>query len=154
MLTPVDAHVPSWSALLNEPGLLRHAAVACFIAAADVIPGHWRPVDPIVARDWDGMWALTVHGHGAEHESRRWVEVLAAEGPAAVAADLVAVVARVRDRVERQMTTRRWEGDPADPTDEGARVSDTDVELLREGAAELDAWMATLHGASSGSATS
>ena len=143
-LSPVEEHEATWGRLLRQPGLNRHAAIACFAAAGVDTVGSWRPVDPVVADDWEGLWAVVVHGHEAEGSFTRWFDVLVADGAAAAAADIVGVVRTVRQRIAQETATETWVPDPADGEDVATPVSANDRHLLAEGATRLDAWLPTL----------
>ena len=143
-LSPVEAHEAVWGRLLRQPGFNRHAALACFASAGASTPGSWRPSDATVRDDWDGIWAVIVQGHEAEGAPDRWLDLLVAEGPAAVASDMVHVVHTVRARIDEQLASGTWVPDPDDPEDGAEPVSADDRTLLGEGAAVLDAWLPTL----------
>ena len=141
--SPAEDNEDMWAALLDQPGLNRYAALACFVAASADTPGDWRPRRESVNRDWQGRWAFIIHSHEAEAEPERWLKQLVQEGAASAAALIVGDVGEVRARIDRQLGTGVWEADPDDPTDGGRPVSAGDMELLRSGAGDLEAWLAT-----------
>jgi hypothetical protein len=141
-LSPPEDHEPAWEAMLSEPGLVRYAALALFARAAGEVAGDWRPPSDRARADFDGLGDLLVLGHEAEEPTDRLLGALVAGGASAARDELLGLVRAVVDRAHRQLASGVWEPDPADPIDGGQPIAAEDRQLLRDGAARLEAWEA------------